>query len=141
MFRAQLARIFKGPAEPPVTLRSGPFTSVQVLKRSEGWRSDDGRTVLILDSRGRLTLSLDGAKVWSPPVTRPIKKVILDGEGRLSAFAEDSERLWTQGERGKRSVDLRLQEDGNMVLYSGSDVLWFSGTRHSETVAAGSAAG
>ena len=120
------------PSKPPVP---GPFRGICELRPGEAWRSTDGRTVLHLNNWGALTLRLDGKTAWKPPVRARAAKLLLNGRGEMILFSPQSERMWVAGVAGIPDVELRLQEDGNAVLYSGHRALWFSDTRHLEPTA------
>jgi len=113
----------KAAAEP------GPFRGVRELKRGLAWRSDDGRTELRLCEKGRLTLTVDGKVAWSPLIAEPAVKLVSDGQGQVVLFGVGAKRLWAVGLPGIARAELHLQDDGNMVLYSGRRVLWSSRTQ------------
>ena len=110
------------------TVRVGPFVGVQSLVRGEGWQSDNGRAVLVLNAAGNLGLILDGKKAWSPPKAGGATKLLLDGKGQMILWREH-ERVWVVGSPRAPAAEFRVQDDGNLVLYDRHTVLWTSHTR------------
>lgn len=111
-----------------VTARPGPFVNVQSLSRGEGWRSDNGRAVLVLDAAGNLGLILDGRMAWNPPKAGGATKLLLDGKGQMTLW-RDHQRAWVIGSPRAPAAEFRVQDDGNLVLYDRHTVLWTSETR------------
>lgn len=110
------------------SVRPGPFVGVQSMVRGEGWQSDNGRAVLVLDAAGNLALVLDGRKAWSPPKAGGATKLLLDGKGQLTLW-RDHERAWVVGSPRAPAAEFRVQDDGNLVLYDRHTVIWTADTR------------
>jgi hypothetical protein len=78
----------------------------QTLKVDQKLVSEDGRTVLVLQSDGNLALY-----------------------GRFAETGEVSKVLWNSQTAGSGASELRMQSDGNLVLYTADNrAVWSSGT-------------
>jgi len=115
-----------GPREAEAVL--GPFRKGHSLTRGQGWRSDNGRVELRLDDTGKLVLRLDGKVAWTPVAADGATKLQMNAEGQL-VLSRGAERLWGVGLAKCPRAELRVQDDGNAVLYYGNSVLWASHTK------------
>lgn len=122
------ARLFKRrAASAPPAAPTGPIRRLEALRRGQSWQSDNGRVVLRLDQIGELVLLLDGRAVWRPPVTAKADRLLIQNDGLLSLWM-GHDCLWSVGKPNRRDAELRLQDDGNIVLYDANVALWWSGT-------------
>ncbi|KAJ4006029.1 hypothetical protein NW766_010855 [Fusarium irregulare] len=95
--------------------------------------SDNGRNVLKIEDDGRMCIYWDGEQVWgnTDEGRDDIKGLVLQDDGGFSTH--DEEATWASNtEEHGDEVYLRVQDDGNVVLYKGEDddaeAVWASNT-------------
>lgn len=115
-------------ATEPSAVPAGPIARLQTLRLGQSRRSDNGRVILQLDKSGRLAVLLDGKAAWRAPVAAKADRLILQNDGQLSLWM-GHDCLWSVGKPNRANVELRLQDDGNVVLYDENVPVWWSGTR------------
>jgi YD repeat-containing protein len=105
-----------------------PYTT---LFQNQSITSADGRFVLVLQVDGNLVLyQLQGFQaLWSSGTYGQQAAILLNlGNGNVAIFDPKFNIIWQTNTNGYPNANLTLQNDGNLVLYSGSTPIWNSGT-------------
>jgi YD repeat-containing protein len=101
------------------------------LFQNQSITSADGRFVLALQYDGNLVLyQVQGFQPlwWSGTYGSQAAILLNIGNGNVAIFDPQFNILWQTNTNGYPNANLVLQNDGNLVLYSGSTAIWNSGT-------------
>lgn len=112
------------PAEPKVKT---PVHGPTILNRGQSWWSENERVALRLDMKGVLSILHDGKWVWSAPTKEKATRLVMQNNGQLALYA-GYECIWWAGADNRPDAELRLQDDGNVVLYDHNVPKWSAGT-------------
>jgi hypothetical protein len=89
------------------------------------------RTKLIMQQDGNLVVyDENGTARWASGTFGTGLWAVFQETGNIVIYDRESKPVWTSGEPDHQSAVLWLQEDGNVVIQEGSEVLWQSGTAH-----------
>ncbi|KAJ5703723.1 hypothetical protein N7493_010861 [Penicillium malachiteum] len=104
------------------------------LKPQTSLYSTDGNTELRMQSDGKIAIYRDGECVWQNTAEQrdDVKGIIDQDDGNFCMYTEDGTPIWATntGGQGNSNTFLTVQNDGNVVLYKVSEVLWASGTNN-----------
>jgi len=90
--------------------------------------SCDGRFELRMQGDGNLVLYQDSAAIWASGTFGNFHMMHLQSDGNI-VITQLGTPVWSTGTHGNPGARLRIQNDGNLVLYSTAGaVLWQSGT-------------
>ncbi len=121
-----------------LTQPASELTGGDTLVPGQSLTSPTGRFTLVLQEDGNLVEIESGTgPVWASG-TRGDNQVVLDPGGDLSVRSADAPSDPAQWSTGTDAPGARLvvQDDGNIVLYAGSTVVWSRGDEEREQVAA-----
>ncbi|MGI5196763.1 protein kinase domain-containing protein [Streptomyces sp. CA-288835] len=91
----------------------------------------DGRTRMVMQKDGNLLITdADRKPLWDANVYGEGNYARFQTDGNLVVRNKDGEALWGAGTSRKAGATLVLQEDGNVVIKLGSNVLWEANTAH-----------
>jgi hypothetical protein len=102
-------------------------------------RSPDGRYVLVMQGDGNLVLYKipESRAIWaSNTYDSGGVKAVLQYDGDFVVYSVTNNPRWNSGTSGRPSNYLRLQDDGNLVLYGVGDNVpqWSTGTWEKNTL-------
>lgn len=90
--------------------------------------SPDGRFQLVMQADGNLVLYRDGPHaVWSTATTGANMRAVLQVDGNF-IVGNPAGVHWVTGTQGLDGAVLRLQDDGNLVLYYAGRAVWSLGS-------------
>lgn len=95
--------------------------------------SPDGRFRFIYQTDGNLVLYREdpghSVPLWATATDgRPLGVVVLQRDGNLVMYDEEMSALWASGSNVEQDPRLRVQADGNVVIYKGQRVIWSTKT-------------
>lgn len=117
------------PAQPNTSFKS-TLDANEKLTPGQKLMSQDGQSVLILQTDGNLVLRRNFIPVWSTNTagSNP-DRLIMQPDGNLVLYNKANSPVWYSGTGSGGSPYLTLQTDSNMVIYAGNyTALWSSGT-------------
>ncbi|MVN88807.1 hypothetical protein GO986_18875 [Deinococcus sp. HMF7620] len=81
--------------------------------------SCSGRNVLIMQGDGNLVLYKSGRAAWASQTwgNTAAARLTLGGDGHLALYRSNGQRVWTASTWGHPGAYLKVQDDGNVVLY------------------------
>ncbi|MCD0484094.1 hypothetical protein LO771_17265 [Streptacidiphilus sp. ASG 303] len=105
------------------------LTATSVLEAGQSARSD--RTTLAMRSDGDLVvIDENGRTRWSAGTAGTGRKAVFQNDGNLVVYRADGGTAWSSGTPGHNGAVLVLRSDGNVVIQSGSTVIWQTDTAH-----------
>ncbi|MBZ9714808.1 hypothetical protein [Deinococcus multiflagellatus] len=95
------------------------LSSGATLNINEQRASCNGRNVLIMQGDGNLVLYKNGRAAWASQTwgNTAAARLTLGGDGHLALYKSSGQRVWTAGTWGHPGAYLKVQDDGNVVLY------------------------
>ncbi len=111
--------------------RCGRLTSGEGLNPGQYLTSCDTRFKLILQGDGNLVLYQRGVPLWSTRTHgRNTAAAVFTTDGTLNLYGPAGELIWVNATTSHPGAVLRLQNDGNMVIYDAAKVpVWSTDTR------------
>lgn len=130
------AQMEENQAKPITSAKSGAdsLQACECLERDQYLQSPNGRIRLVMQGDGNLVVYLinDGqySPLWASGTTgyRAPFKAVLQVDGNLKLLGDDGGDRWSSGSRGL-GASLKVQDDGNVVMYSEGKVIWATNTR------------
>jgi hypothetical protein len=92
--------------------------------------SDDVDLFAPIERAALVITDNDGTPLWAAGVSGHGNYARLQEAGNLLIRDADGDALWASGTSGNLGATLVLQEDGNVVIKSGSTVVWEADTAH-----------
>ena len=96
------------------------------LALGESLASCDGHTVLAMSADGNLTLTQDGALVWSSETAGAGVQALLDDTGRLVVVGADDEPVFATETAGFPEARIELADGALTVVDDDGSALWDS---------------
>jgi lysophospholipase L1-like esterase len=95
----------------------------------QSWTSPRGNYHLILQPDGNLVLYGPQRKaLWATDTQgQPTAEAMMQPDGNLVLYGPEKRQLWSSG-NGRKGADLRVQDDGNVVIYQKGNAVWSPGT-------------
>ncbi|MEU7799048.1 trypsin-like serine protease [Micromonospora arborensis] len=111
------------------TQSSMPSGECWNCSRSRSLASANDHFSLLLQADGNLVLYVGGLPIWATGTTNGAR-LANQSDGNVVLYGADGTAVWSTGTFGNGPSTLRLQNDGNLVLYRNSDLapVWSSGT-------------
>jgi len=104
------------------------MTTSRTLRRGMYLQSGDGRYRLQLQLDGNFVLyGPSGRALWANGVFST-RYIVLQADGNLVGYTDSNTATWSTRTNGSGATLLRVQNDGNVVLYAGSRAVWSTGT-------------
>ncbi|MBW8485330.1 hypothetical protein [Actinomadura parmotrematis] len=104
---------------------SSVLKSGQTLKAGRSLHSPDGRYKLIMQTDGNLVVYKKSKAIWSSHTWVKGSSATMRTNGDL-VVAKGSHQYWRSHTDGDKGAYLKLQNDGNAVVYKGKTALWSS---------------
>ena len=104
----------------------GVLEAGEGLARGESLASCDGHGSLAMSDDGNLTLSRDGAVVWTSETDGAGTSAVLEDDGELVVFDSDNEPVFTTQTSGFSDAHAELAGDGLAVVADDGTPLWSS---------------
>lgn len=116
------------PAKPTAC---GKLGAGQGLGRDEQVVSCDGRFALKMQTDGNLVLvTLDGKALWASSTVSAVGyTATLGSDGAFTVNTPYQITVWSAESGSHPGAHLAIQDDGNLVVYEGANVLWTSNTQ------------
>jgi hypothetical protein len=117
----------KGSPTGGYSLGTDTLNHEQWLRPNRFLRSGDGRYVLYMQGDGNLVLWSPGGRIqWASGARTNLSGALQQSDGNLVVYASP---LWASNHTSSGTFQLRLQNDGNAVVYYSTGVaLWSTGT-------------
>lgn len=117
------------PPPPPPPGGCGVLRRGQSLYQNQGVRSCNGRAYFVHQGDGNIVL-YDGNRVLAASniIDRSSSTLTLQDDGDLVQHARDGRRMWASNTAGHYGVELRVQDDCNVVIYDRGQAIWHTNT-------------
>lgn len=131
------AQIEENQAKPINPAKSGTdcLLTSESLEKDQYLQSPNGKIRLVMQGDGNLVVYLinDGetSPLWASGTTdriHPPVRAVLQVDGNLKLFSDDGKERWSSGSSGM-GTSLKIQDDGNVVMYSEGKKIWATNTR------------
>ena len=122
-----------------------PWTRPTITRLDGSWIEANRERLGARDIRGAINLygnppspescsdGLQGGQILKPgqrmPQCNGRFELVMRTNGNLVLYMEGNEVLWNSGTNGNPGAHVRMQTDGNLVIYQDSTPLWNSGTQ------------
>lgn len=117
---------------PPNSINTSLSSTDPALHRDDYLLSPDAQSALALQRNGNLALYSNFQLIWETGTQGQStgQLVMQSSDGNLVLRDANNQPVWNSGTVNNPGAQLKLQTDGNMVIYNGGTPLWQTNTVH-----------